>query len=43
MKMKRVYLKSATIAVLGLIALLSYEWSGLVQPANAIPAFAPQI
>ena len=40
MTRKRVYLKSVTIAVLGLIALLSYEWSGFVQPANAIPAFA---
>ena len=32
--------KSIIIVALGLIALVSYEWSGLVQNANAIPAFA---
>ena len=32
--------KSFIVIALGLIALLSYEWSGLVQNANAIPAFA---
>ena len=32
--------KGLIVVVLGLIILLSYEWSGLVQNANAIPAFA---
>ena len=32
--------KGLIVVVLGLITLLSYEWSGLVQNANAIPAFA---
>ena len=32
--------KSLIVVALALIALLSYEWSGLVQNANAIPAFA---
>ncbi|MEP7153930.1 MAG: hypothetical protein ABI856_19675, partial [Nitrospira sp.] len=32
--------KALILVVLGFIALLSYEWSSLVQNANAIPAFA---
>lgn len=32
--------KGAIIAVVVLIAAVSYEWSGLVQKADAIPAFA---
>ena len=40
MNRKTLYLKGVTVTVLALIVLLSYEWSGLVQPVNAIPAFA---
>ncbi|GIW55718.1 MAG: hypothetical protein KatS3mg082_2122 [Nitrospiraceae bacterium] len=32
--------KSAIVCMLGLIAILSYEWSALVPKADAIPAFA---
>ena len=31
--------RGVIVALLGLIAFISYEWSGLVQKANAIPAF----
>ncbi len=37
---KKLRTRSIVACVLGLIALLSYEWSSLVQKAEAIPAFA---
>ena len=40
MVMHQIRKKSVLIALLGLLAFLSYEWSVLVPTANAIPAFA---
>ena len=40
MVMHQIRKKSVLVALLGLLAFLSYEWSVLVPTANAIPAFA---
>src|SRR6478672_2215486 len=40
MVMHQIRKKSVLIALLGLLAFLSYEWSVLVPTANAIPALA---
>lgn len=40
MKTKQFHARAAIASLLVLIALMSYELSGLVQKADAIPAFA---
>jgi hypothetical protein len=40
MKGKTLRTRAVFAFVFGLIAFVSYEWSGLVQKAEAIPAFA---
>ena len=40
MRMRELGKKSVLLCIVGVVVLLSYEWSVFVQQANAIPAFA---